>query len=113
MKRKRETGTDHSKNRNSDRKHQHLYVQDSHFLHLYPETRRLHTVYSTVNRDTTMTQPLRRSNITVGPRFFLHHFRQRWRAWRQRVQARKALRRLDNDRLEDIGLTRRDVDNLW
>ncbi|NPE58645.1 DUF1127 domain-containing protein [Dickeya dadantii] len=60
-----------------------------------------------------MTQPLRRSNITVGPRFFLHHFRQRWRAWRQRVQARKALRRLDNDRLEDIGLTRRDVDNLW
>ncbi|WP_071603894.1 DUF1127 domain-containing protein [Dickeya sp. NCPPB 3274] len=63
--------------------------------------------------DTTMTQPHRRSNTAVGPRFFLHHFRQHWRAWRQRVQARKALRRLNNDRLEDMGLTRRDVDNLW
>ncbi|MBO8135671.1 DUF1127 domain-containing protein [Dickeya fangzhongdai] len=60
-----------------------------------------------------MTQLHRPSNTAVGPRFFLHHFRQRWHAWRQRVQARKALRRLDNNRLEDMGLTRRDVDNLW
>ncbi|QOL12948.1 DUF1127 domain-containing protein [Dickeya dianthicola] len=60
-----------------------------------------------------MTQPHRRSNTAVvGPHFFLHHIRQRWHAWRQRVQARKALRKLDNDRLEDMGLTRRDVDNF-
>ncbi|MEI7189850.1 DUF1127 domain-containing protein [Dickeya dianthicola] len=59
-----------------------------------------------------MTQPYFRAGAGIKPRTFLHRIRQYWRAWRQRVQARKALRKLDNDRLEDMGLTRRDVDNF-
>ncbi|WP_419715965.1 DUF1127 domain-containing protein [Dickeya chrysanthemi] len=60
-----------------------------------------------------MIQSPFQANAGTNPRPFLHRFRQYWRAWRQRIQARNALRKLNNDRLEDIGLTRRDVDNLW
>ncbi|WP_071601385.1 DUF1127 domain-containing protein [Dickeya chrysanthemi] len=60
-----------------------------------------------------MIQSRFQANADTKPRPFLHRFHQYWRAWRQRIQARNALRKLNNDRLEDIGLTRRDVDNLW
>ncbi|WP_233789011.1 DUF1127 domain-containing protein [Dickeya zeae] len=60
-----------------------------------------------------MAQPPRRPHTRLSLHVFLHHTRQRWRAWRQRRRTRKALRRLDNNQLEDIGLTRRDVDNFW
>nr|WP_245929688.1 DUF1127 domain-containing protein [Brenneria roseae] len=36
----------------------------------------------------------------------------RWKAWRLRNQTRKILRNMSNDRLEDIGLTRNDIDRL-
>ncbi|MGM3183085.1 DUF1127 domain-containing protein [Dickeya oryzae] len=60
-----------------------------------------------------MAQPPRRPHTRLSLHVLLHHTRQHWHAWRQRRRARKALRRLDNNQLEDIGLTRRDVDNFW
>ncbi|WP_425591569.1 DUF1127 domain-containing protein [Brenneria roseae] len=36
----------------------------------------------------------------------------RWKAWQLRNQTRKILRNMSNDRLEDIGLTRKDIDRL-
>ncbi|MGM3188206.1 MULTISPECIES: DUF1127 domain-containing protein [Musicola] len=38
--------------------------------------------------------------------------RRRWRAWRERRAALRTLNNLSNDRLEDIGLTRQDVDRM-
>ncbi|RNM21405.1 DUF1127 domain-containing protein [Dickeya undicola] len=38
--------------------------------------------------------------------------RRRWRVWRERQAALRTLNNLSNDRLEDIGLTRQDVDRM-
>ncbi|SLM61412.1 MULTISPECIES: DUF1127 domain-containing protein [Dickeya] len=42
----------------------------------------------------------------------LQRVQQCWQRWRQRVQARKILQRLNNNQLDDIGLTRHDVDSF-
>ncbi|MCG8158873.1 DUF1127 domain-containing protein [Brenneria goodwinii] len=37
---------------------------------------------------------------------------QKWRTWRLKVQTRRSLLRMSDERLKDIGLTRDDIDRL-
>ncbi|MBJ7224091.1 MULTISPECIES: DUF1127 domain-containing protein [unclassified Brenneria] len=37
---------------------------------------------------------------------------QKWRAWRLKVETRRALLRMNDERLKDIGLTRDDIDRF-